>query len=110
MTQKSIATQSLWKEGVRGEFKLNTKNLFFDKPYPQRFKEHKKWWLENEENMQVYLGRIYEPKLHSKKITGKLGNGMWGCQRTFLFISILLIIIAPGSVTNRHYHLLKSLN
>jgi hypothetical protein len=67
MTQKSIATQSLWKEGVRGEFKLNTKNLFFDKPYPQRFKEHKKWWLENEEDMQVYLGRIYEPKLHSKK-------------------------------------------
>jgi hypothetical protein len=34
---------------------------------PRRFKGHKKWWLENEEDIQVYLGRIYDPKLYSKK-------------------------------------------
>ena len=35
--------------------------------FSRRFKEHKKWWLENEEDIQVYLGRIYEPSFHSKK-------------------------------------------
>jgi|WetSurSiteA1Bulk_404760.scaffolds.fasta_scaffold46742_2 hypothetical protein len=35
--------------------------------FSQRFTYHKKWWLDNEEDIQVYLGRIYDPKFHSKK-------------------------------------------
>jgi hypothetical protein len=34
--------------------------------YSNRFKDHKKWWLANEEEIQVYLGRVYDPQKHSK--------------------------------------------
>ncbi|MFX0203974.1 MAG: hypothetical protein ACFFCW_48370 [Candidatus Hodarchaeota archaeon] len=34
--------------------------------FSRRFKNHKKW-LDNEEGVEVYLGKIYDPKRHSKK-------------------------------------------
>ena len=35
--------------------------------FSRRFNDHKKWWLDDEEDIQVYLGRIYNPKRHSEK-------------------------------------------
>jgi hypothetical protein len=31
-----------------------------------RFRDHRKWWLADEEEIQVYLGRVYDPQKHSK--------------------------------------------
>ena len=35
--------------------------------FSKRFKDHKKWWLDDEEEIQVYLGRVYDSKIHSEK-------------------------------------------
>lgn len=34
--------------------------------FSSRFKQHRKW-LDNEEDIQIYLGRIYDPEKHSKE-------------------------------------------
>ncbi len=38
-----------------------------EQTFSTRFKQHKKWWLGNEENINIYLGKIYNPKRHSQK-------------------------------------------
>ena len=38
-----------------------------DQTFSTRFKQHKKDWLYNEENIKVYLGRVYNRKRHSKE-------------------------------------------
>lgn len=38
-----------------------------EQTFSTRFKQHNKDWLCNEENIRVYLGRIYNPQRHSKK-------------------------------------------
>jgi len=37
-----------------------------DETFAERFKHHKKEWLNKEENIQIYIGRVYDPKKHSK--------------------------------------------
>ena len=37
-----------------------------EKTFAIRFRRHKKW-LDSEENIKVYLGRVYDPERHSKK-------------------------------------------
>jgi hypothetical protein len=34
--------------------------------FSDRFKYHKKWWIADEEEIKVYLGRVYDPQKHSK--------------------------------------------
>jgi len=38
-----------------------TEQTFFD-----RFKQHRSEWLDGEQDIQIYLGRIYDPEKHSK--------------------------------------------
>ncbi len=38
-----------------------------DQTFSTRFKQHKKYWLDNEENIKVYVGRVYDPGRHSKE-------------------------------------------
>jgi hypothetical protein len=38
-----------------------------EQTFSSRFLQHRKLWLENELNTQVYIGRIYDPEKHSKK-------------------------------------------
>ena len=35
--------------------------------FSKRFKDHKRWWLDDEEEIQVYVGRVYDSKIHSEK-------------------------------------------
>lgn len=38
--------------------------------FSQRMKQHKKWWLgddQNEKDVSIYVGRIYNPRKHSVK-------------------------------------------
>jgi len=37
------------------------------KTFSNRFKEHRRKWLSEEENIQIYLGRVYNPKRHSEE-------------------------------------------
>jgi len=38
----------------------------FKQTFSRRFKDHQKW-LKDEENIKIYVGRIYNPKRHSEK-------------------------------------------
>ncbi len=38
----------------------------FRQTFSRRFKDHEKW-LKDEENVKIYVGRIYNPKKHSSK-------------------------------------------
>lgn len=35
--------------------------------FSRRVKQHQKWWLGDEKNVKIYLGRVFHPKRHSKK-------------------------------------------
>jgi hypothetical protein len=35
--------------------------------FSTRIKQHKRWWLDKEENIEIYLGRIYNRRRHSPK-------------------------------------------
>jgi hypothetical protein len=34
--------------------------------FSRRFKQHQRKWLASEENIRIYLGRVYDPQKHSK--------------------------------------------
>lgn len=45
-----------------------------EQTFSDRFKQHLKEFLYNEEDIEVYLGRIYDPKRHTKKDNWRLWN------------------------------------
>jgi hypothetical protein len=35
--------------------------------FSRRFREHKKYWLQDEEEITIYIGKVYNPEYHSEK-------------------------------------------
>jgi len=59
--------------------------------FSRRFKDHKKWWVADEEEIEVYVGRVYDPERHS----GKDNWESWEADIT-LAESILIYKYSPN--------------